>query len=462
MPHLTSNFFTIVTKNWPKSIHFIQVSDRSVMHLPPLKSLCILFSTEKMAEATRKYANLRTELSETLEDGFETKKSMARHKKLLRKKTVPARKLQELKLAFSEFYLGLILLQNYQTLNFTGFRKILKKHDKLLSVDLGSKWRSNHVELAHFYVNKDIDRLIQETESVVTQDIEGGDRQKAMKRLRVPPLNEHQSPWTTFKVGIFSGAFIVLLITIVLTAIFHSNKDWEIAMQMFRGPLLIIEFLFLWGLNVHGWRSAGVNHVLIFEIDPRNHLSEQHIMEFGAIFGVIWATCVLAFLYSDALSIPMYVSPLALYILMAMFLLNPTKTFRHEARFWTLKVLWRICLAPFYYVSFADFWMADQLNSLVPACLDLQFMICFYWNNNNWHTASPAEVNSCIEGSYLIRPLVAMMPAWFRFAQCLRRYRDTREAFPHLANAAKYSTSFFVVIFASLSFVTGKLVLSSS
>lgn len=40
------------------------------------------------------------------------------------------RKEHDLKLAFSEFYLSLILLQNYQTLNFTGFRKILKKHDK--------------------------------------------------------------------------------------------------------------------------------------------------------------------------------------------------------------------------------------------------------------------------------------------------------------------------------------------
>lgn len=50
---------------------------------------------------------------------------------ILRKRNVPARKMQEMKLAFSEFYLSLILLQNYQNLNFTGFRKILKKHDKV-------------------------------------------------------------------------------------------------------------------------------------------------------------------------------------------------------------------------------------------------------------------------------------------------------------------------------------------
>lgn len=354
------------------------------------KSNFKFYILEKLAEATRKYANLRTELKEALEDGYDTKKALSRSKKLLRKKTVPARKLQELKLAFSEFYLGLILLQNYQTLNFTGFRKILKKHDKLLNVDLGAKWRMDHVELAHFYVNKDIDRLIHETESIVTQDIEGGDRQRAMKRLRVPPLNEQQSPWITFKVGIFSGAFIVLLATVILTGIFRSNKDWEIALRLFRGPLLIIEFLFLWGVNVHGWRSAGVNHVLIFEIDPRNHLSEQHIMEFGACFGVIWTLCVLSFQYNDALSIPAFASPITLYLLMALFLFNPTKTFRHEARFWTIRVLWRIFLAPFYYVSFADFFVADQLNSIVPAFLDLQFLICFYYNNPNWHSASPS------------------------------------------------------------------------
>lgn len=76
-------------------------------------------------------------------------------------------------------------------------------------------------------------------------------------------------------------------------------------------------------------------------------------------------------------------------------------------------------------------------------------------NNCYFHSVFRTEVESCVEGSYLIRPMVAMLPAWFRFAQCIRRYRDTREAFPHLANALKYSTSFFVVIFSSLSFVTG-------
>lgn len=32
-----------------------------------------------------------------------------------------------------------------------------------------------------------------------------------------------------------------------------------------------------------------------------------------------------------------------------------------------------------------------------------------------------------------------MLPAYFRFAQCLRRYRDSKEANPHLPNAGELS-----------------------
>lgn len=80
--------------------------------------------SEKLAEGTRKYATLQSELKSR----FDTMKPKSGGDS---KKAVPRRKLQELKLAFSEFYLSLILLQNYQNLNYTGFRKILKKHDKV-------------------------------------------------------------------------------------------------------------------------------------------------------------------------------------------------------------------------------------------------------------------------------------------------------------------------------------------
>lgn len=141
------------------------------------------------------------------------------------------------------------------------------------------------------------------------------------------------------------GDFLIISVS----AIFHdsSSENLKVAFRLYRGPLLIIEILFLIGVNIYGWRSSGVNHVLIFELDPRNHLSEQHLMELAAIFGVVWALSLLNFLYSSSLSIPPYVNPLALTLIMIAFLINPFKVFRHDARFWFL----RICVSCRNYIG---------------------------------------------------------------------------------------------------------------
>ncbi|KAJ6651724.1 hypothetical protein lerEdw1_020678, partial [Lerista edwardsae] len=162
------------------------------------------FYSEKLAEAQRRFATLQNELQSTLDAQKETSglTTLRQRKKpvfhLSHEERVQHRNIKDLKLAFSEFYLSLILLQNYQNLNFTGFRKILKKHDKILETPRGADWRVAHVEVAPFYTCKKINQLISETETVVTNELEDGDRQKAMKRLRVPPLGAAQLkelPW---------------------------------------------------------------------------------------------------------------------------------------------------------------------------------------------------------------------------------------------------------------------------
>jgi hypothetical protein len=71
------------------------------------------------------------------------------------------------------------------------------------------------------------------------------------------------------------------------------RSDWNIVTRLYRGPLLVIlliglHTLFLQfclysslpgllGLNVKGWGRAGVNHVLIFELDPRRHSSHLEV-----------------------------------------------------------------------------------------------------------------------------------------------------------------------------------------
>lgn len=60
---------------------------------------------------------------------------------------------------------------------------------------------------------------------------------------------------------------------------FIDGPDVWPLVRIYRGGFLLIEFLFLLGINTYGWRQAGVNHVLIFELNPRSNLSHQHLFE---------------------------------------------------------------------------------------------------------------------------------------------------------------------------------------
>ena len=55
---------------------------------------------------------------------------------------------------------------------------------------------------------------------------------------------------------------------------------------------------------------------------------------------------------------------------------------------------------------------------------------------------------------YNNKKLRKILEFFFRFAQCFRRFRDTRHAFPHLVNAGKYSTTLVANLFEFLSNVT--------
>jgi hypothetical protein len=55
--------------------------------------------------------------------------------------------------------------------------------------------------------------------------------------------------------------------------------DWIPTLRMFRVSLFIGLMVFFVGVNTYGWRANGVNHVLIFEVDPRDYLSSFQLME---------------------------------------------------------------------------------------------------------------------------------------------------------------------------------------
>jgi EXS family len=50
-----------------------------------------------------------------------------------------------------------------------------------------------------------------------------------------------------------------------------------------------------------------------------------------------------------------------------------------------MSLQFRIFTAPFHFVGFSDFWLADQLNSLSTVLLDFEYLICYYAVEVSWH-----------------------------------------------------------------------------
>lgn len=369
------------------------------------------------------------------------------------------KKISHLKFAFRELYFNLVLFEQYTQLNYTGFEQILRKHDRMFASTFGRKFYQEHVQTADFYNDlQTIDHLIEGVEHVYTLHFENGNRRKAIKKLQVPSdVYKPSSPMLDFRVGYELGMFAILFILVLLVGyLSDTGYDWRTVFRLYRSPLILIIFLFQSGISIVIWKHYKINHVLIFELNPRNNLSFHHFLEFGALLGIVWSISVLLFLFSEPLNIRPSVCPLVVVVIVVSYLFNPTATCHYRARFWLIRILGRIFTAPLNPVRFADFWIADQLVSIVPLFLDLEYLSCFYTTGEVLSVShlSATYVSRCVTRNpqdLVIRTIVAALPAWFRCAQCLRRWRDENWLPLHLANAGKYGCMVSVVVLSSIS-----------
>lgn len=252
------------------------------------------------------------------------------------------KKLSNLKFAFRELYFNLVVFEQYTLLNYNGFQQILRKHDRMFASTLGRKFYEEHVQTAEFYNNLQvIDHLIENLEHIYTLHFENGNRRKAIEKLQVPAnVYKPSSPKLDFRVGYELGIFSVLFILVLLIGLISdTGYDWRTVFRLYRSPLLLIIFLFQTGISIVIWKHYKINHVLIFELNPRNNLSFQHFFEFGSFLGIIWSISVLLFLFSSNFDLRPSICPLVVIVIIIAYLLNPTQTGHYRARFWLLRIL---------------------------------------------------------------------------------------------------------------------------
>ncbi|KAK2795150.1 hypothetical protein FQN52_006076 [Onygenales sp. PD_12] len=134
---------------------------------------------------------------------------------------------------------------------------------------------------------------------------------------------------------------------------------------------------------------------------------------------------------------------LQIYGITVTILLFPARILYHRSRRWWAYSNWRLLLAGLYPVEFRDFFLGDMYCSQTYAMSNIALFFCLY--SNGWDNAP-----TCNSSHSRIMGFLSTLPSIWRAFQCLRRYRDTKNIFPHIVNLGKYSCSILYYMTLSL------------
>jgi hypothetical protein len=118
------------------------------------------------------------------------------------------------------------------------------------------------------------------------------------------------------------------------------------------------------------------------------------------------------------------------------------------------QAIWEVVTAGMNSPSFFHGYVGDIFTSMVKVFQDMLWTICFVFSGD-WLISEDLAASTKHQWSrtntyaHILIPLLTLLPLWFRFNQCLRRYADTGNRVPHLPNAFKYALSQTVTLFGA-------------
>nr|XP_009775848.1 PREDICTED: phosphate transporter PHO1 homolog 9-like [Nicotiana sylvestris] len=363
---------------------------------------------------------------------------------------------EQIRKAFVEFYQKLRLLKSYCFLNMLAFSKIMKKYDKVTSRK-ASKSYLEMVDKSYLGSSDEVSKLIERVEATFIKHFVNGNRRKGMKTLR--PQAKRETHRVTFFMGLFSGCSIALVAAIVV-----SIRAGNLLQHKGRGQYMdnifplyslfgfIVLHMLMYAGNIYYWRRFRVNYPFIFGFNEGTELGYRQVLLLASGLAVLALAAALANLDMEmdpktrSFGTVTELIPLALVVVLLLITFCPLNIIYRSSRFFLIRCAWHCLCAPLYKVTLPDFFLADQITSQVQAIRSLQFYVCYYvWGN--FRTRS----NKCQDSSVyqILYIVVAIIPFWSRFIQCLRRLFEEKDSMQGL-NSLKYFSTIVALVMRTL------------
>ncbi|KAJ0527013.1 putative SPX domain-containing protein [Helianthus annuus] len=359
----------------------------------------------------------------------------------------------KLKQAFLELYEKLRYLKNYAYLNQMAFSKIMKKYDKITSRNASDAYLEM-VEETYLSQSDEVAKLIERVEAVFIKHFCNGDRQLGMNTLR--PKSKREKHWVSFFVGCFFGCSLALVAEIIIS-IHARDLLQDEGQTKYMNTIFPLYSLFgflglhmlMYAGNVYFWARYRVNYSFIFGFKQGTELDFKQVLLLTFGLSVLILSTALANLEMEmdpetqSYKALTELLPLGLVIVVVLMAICPFNILYRTNRFFFLTCVWHCLCAPLYLVTLPDFFLADQFTSQVQLLRNVEFYACYY----GWGDFKKRDAATCNESNVykIIYIVIAVVPYWIRFLQCIRRYCEGRDS-TQAMNGLKYLSTIAAVV----------------